>query len=353
MTRRVAAALAALLLSGMAHMAGAADPPASGSTADAGAGVKVTAEDLYQQGLTLVEQGKWAEAAARFEESNRLERAPGTTLVLADCYEHMGRFASAWTLFVEAASIFNRRTPPDPRGADADARAAALQPRLSRLAIEVPPEVRAFPGLEVRRDGEPVGAAQFGTAIAVDPGPHVVEVSAPGKEPWKTEVKVGADAATEKVPVPALADVKPAPGGETGGSGAAWPWQKKAAIGAAGAGVIGVAIGAIFGADALAKHGELQERCTPGTPRVCDAEGLKIADAQNTAGTASTIGFAVGGALVAAGVVLWLVAPSGEGGEKLENARPTALHGVPRARRGVWIAPVAGEQAGAVIGGAW
>src|SRR5689334_2088270 len=126
--RWVLALSASLAFSGLAFAA-AADTPAPPPGADAaapapsGAGATVTAEDLFQQGVALANQGKWAEAATKFEESNRVERAPGTTVNLADCYEHVGKLASAWTLFVEAAAAFNRRTPPDERGAKAQGRA--------------------------------------------------------------------------------------------------------------------------------------------------------------------------------------------------------------------------------------
>lgn len=342
--RWVVAGLGALLVSGVSGWA-AADPPGSPG-AEVGAGAKVTAEDLYQQGLELAKQERWGEAAGKFEESNRLDPAPGTTINLADCYEHMGKLASAWTLFLEAGSVFQRRTPPDPRGEIAASRAAALQPKLSRLTIDVPAGVRAIPGLEVRRDGQVVGAAQLGTAIAVDPGKHAIEVSAPGKETWKAEVTVGAEAAKESIGVPALVDAKDAGGGggAGAGSGSGWPWQKKAGLGMAGGGVVGVVIGAVFGVDALGKHDELQKRCSAGAPRSCDAEGLRIADAQGTVANVSTVGFAVGGALIAAGVVLWVVAPA-----EVKAAPEKGATGV----KGVWLAPAVGAQTGAVIGGAW
>lgn len=369
--RWVVAGLAVVVLWGVSGGVGparAADPPGPGG-GEVGAGAKVAAEDLYQQGLRLAEQGQWAEAAAKLEESNRLDRAPGTTINLADCYEHLGKVASAWTLFVEAATIFNRRTPPDPRGAVAQSRADKLYPLLSRLTIEVPAEVRSLPGLVVRRDGEEVGAAQLGTAIAVDPGPHVVEVSAPGKQPWRGEVKVGAGdsdagsvpsgagAASATVTVPMLSDAK-APGGAAGAGGAGgggdgagaggWPWQKKVSLGLAGAGLVGIAVGAAFGADALGKHAALEGHCSPGAPRACDAEGLRIASDQSTVAAVSTAGFVAGGVLAVAGVVLWVVAPSGGAGA----ARGGAGSGE-SGRARVWVAPVVGREVGAAVGAAW
>jgi hypothetical protein len=112
-------------------------------------------------------------------------------------------------------------------------------------------------------------------------------------------------------------------------------------VGAAGVGVAGVVVGAVFGGMAMGNHDELTKRCAPGEPRVCDAEGVRIAGDQKTVAAVSTVGFAAGGALIAAGVVLWLVAPSADGGAK------TGRGG------GVWIAPSVGGVTGLAAGGAW
>ena len=335
-------ALAAVVFSASIPGVAAAQAPdaAKGAAAPGGgdaAGSKVTAEDLYQQGLALASEGKWAEAAAKFEESNRLDRAPGTTINLADCYEHLGKLASAWTLFVEAATIFGQKSTPDPRAQTARTRAEALFPKLSRLTIEVPAAVRATPGLVVKRDGQEVGAGQMGTAIAVDPGEHVVEATAPGRVRWSAKVNVEGEAKKVSVAVPELSEAS----GDAGSGG--WPWQKKVALGAAGVGAAGMVVGAVFGGMALGNHDELAKRCAPGEPRVCDAEGVKIAADQKTVATVSTVGFAAGGALLAAGVVLWLVAPAAE----KEGGAKTGRGG------GVWVAPSVGGVNGLAAGGAW
>lgn len=362
--RRVVAILAGVVCMAVAPVAAADVPPAGGG----GEAAKVTAEDLFQQGMALFQVGKYAEAAEKLEESNRLDRAAGTTVNLADCYERVGKLASAWTLFVEARAIFERRNPPDPRAAAARDRAEALFPKLSRLTIEVPEAARVA-GLVVKRDGLEVGKAQFGTGIAVDAGKHVVEVSAPGKKGWRGEVDVQGAAAKVSVSVPVLEDapVTPAgpqvgspggPGGSDGAGGpkkdaadAGWPWQRKVAVGAAGVGLAGVVVGAVFGIDALGKHDALSGHCQPGNPRECDAEGVAISGDLRTAGTISTVAFAAGGALVAAGVVLWLVAPSGAGaGAAAEGA------GGPGAKGGgarVWVAPQVGGSTGVALGGVW
>ena len=351
--------------------AGGASGGAAGAQSGgvAGAQDKATAEDLYQQGMALLKQAKWAEAAAKLEESNRIDPAPGTTVNLADCYEHMGRLASAWTLFVDAATVFSRRTPPDPRADKAKARAEALYPKLARLTVEAPEGVRGLPGLVVKRDGVEVGAAQLGTGIAVDPGTHVIEVSAPGKKPWTKDVKVEGDAAKVTVTIGPLEDA-PKGANETGGAGAGdgasggtgeWPWQKKAALGVGAAGVAGLVAGAVTGGLALTKAGDLSKECSAGDPHLCTVNGVALASDAKTMATVSTLGFAAGGVLAAAGIVLWIVAPSDGAQSGADVKGKSASSGVatqpsvagrssgPR----VWIAPEVGARTGVTAGLVW
>ncbi|MBM4364335.1 MAG: hypothetical protein FJ104_16770, partial [Deltaproteobacteria bacterium] len=76
-----------------------------------------------------------------------------------------------------------------------------------------------IPGVVVKRDGIVVGQAAWGAAAPVDPGEHVVEVTAPGKKPWSATVKVGPDADSQALQVPALEDA--APGSTAPAAGAA------------------------------------------------------------------------------------------------------------------------------------
>jgi hypothetical protein len=150
---------------------------------------KAGAEALFQEGRRLMLAKRFAEACPKFEASVRLDPAPGTELNLADCYEQLGRFASAWGMFRQAADEARR-------AADADAekialeRAAALEPRLSRLTIQPPKE--AVPGLVVSRNGLPVDAALLGTPVPVDAGQHKIDCRAPGRKGWTQELSVKA-----------------------------------------------------------------------------------------------------------------------------------------------------------------
>jgi len=55
------------------------------------------AQALFERGRALMAQRRVAQACPLFEESQRLDAGIGTQYNLANCYEAMGRFASAYT----------------------------------------------------------------------------------------------------------------------------------------------------------------------------------------------------------------------------------------------------------------
>src|SRR6478752_6509904 len=99
---------------------------------------KAAAEALFDQGVRLMKQNSFAEACPKLEESERIDPAVGTLLYLGECYERAGKTASAWATFREAASLANNMNQGD-RARVAGSRAQDLEPRLSRLSIELAP----------------------------------------------------------------------------------------------------------------------------------------------------------------------------------------------------------------------
>jgi tetratricopeptide (TPR) repeat protein len=135
------------------------------------------AEARFQEGVKLLAAGNAAEACPKLEESQRLAPSYGALFNLADCEERLGKTASAWAAFREAAA-FAKASGQAEREAKAEHRAAELDAKLVRVAVVVP---AAVPGLAVRRNGAVVDVAGWGVAVAVDPGPVTVEASVPGK----------------------------------------------------------------------------------------------------------------------------------------------------------------------------
>src|SRR5689334_20626402 len=65
---------------------------------------KAAAEALFDEGVKLLQKGKYEEACKKLEASERVDSGIGTLLYLADCYEKLGKTASAWATFRAAAS---------------------------------------------------------------------------------------------------------------------------------------------------------------------------------------------------------------------------------------------------------
>ncbi|MBK8254057.1 MAG: tetratricopeptide repeat protein [Polyangiaceae bacterium] len=297
---------------------------------------QAAAEALFQEGVALLTDKKYKEACPKLEESVRLERAPGALLNLASCYEAIGKTASAWALYIEVRDILRRRADKDPRVEMADKRAADLFPKLAKLTIVVPDNVRV-PNLIVKRDGSELREPQWGTAIPVDPGEHVIEVSAVGKKTQRHTVQVEAGKVDSSVTI-AVLDTDPsvatAPTGSAGSSATGldlpkpppdpgWSTQRKVGAAAAGVGGLGLLIGGIIGSLAASKNGQLSDYCIAGDPPQCNSAGMGIAADVKMLGAVSTATLVAGGVLAAGGIVLWVIAPSASTAEKPQKSATT------------------------------
>src|SRR4051812_25432076 len=127
------------------------------------------AQALFEEGRALMKQGQTQEACPKFEESQRLDPGLGTQFNLANCLEQQGKLASAYALFTEVADAA-RATGQSERERVARARAEAVEPQLTKLAILVPKG--SSRELTVERDGVPVAQAEWGSPVPVDPGVH-------------------------------------------------------------------------------------------------------------------------------------------------------------------------------------
>lgn len=284
---------------------------------------KAAAEALFDQGLSLMREGRYPEACSRLEDSQAIERGLGTMLYLADCYEKLGRTASAWAMFREAASMAEAQGQQERAEAGAK-RAQALEPKLSTLEIEVPAEHRV-PELRILREGEALSAGLWNVAVPVDPGAHRVEAQAPGYEPWRTTVQVAPEAGRSTLKVPllkalpapvaaagvepaaAVAEERPMEADETS-SPEGMSRRRIAALSVGSAGVLGVGLGAVFGGMAIAKNNDAEDRCRSG----CTPAGAKASQDAVKFANISTGMWAAGAALLGTGLVLFFLDPDKE-----------------------------------------
>jgi hypothetical protein len=224
------------------------------------------AESLFQEAMELMHGGSFAEACRRLEESNKLEPMSGTLILLGNCYENLGRTATAWAHYMEAFALARSHGRPNHARKAAEL-AAAMQPRLSKIRIDAhwPP---GGPPLTIRLDGVPVEPAQLGVEVPVDPGEHTITASAS----WSATVTVGPNADLHVVTVPSFRfENAIGPGrrdasasAERGGAARdasrpipAWVW----ASGALGIGWTALSVG--FAIDQQAASSEIERECGP------------------------------------------------------------------------------------------
>jgi hypothetical protein len=279
---------------------------------------EASAEVLFKEAKRLTSQGKFAEACPKYEESQKLSPAAGTLVNLADCYEKLGKTASAWATFKEAQRAASMRKRQDWVDLSTE-RAAALELKLSKLTVSVDDSARVA-GLEVKRDGAPLGAGEWGTAVPVDPGSHVVEASAPGKKPFTTRVEITGDKQQLRVKIAALEDAPSAPVAPIASTDhTTSPPEEPRADGASGrrtlgfivggVGIVGVGVGVVTGLMAVSKKSEAKDICPTYPDHCLDRSAQAPNDSAQSLATVSTISFIAGGALVAAGAFLVLTSP--------------------------------------------
>jgi hypothetical protein len=160
------------------------------------------AETLYHEGRRLMAEQSYGEAAAKFAESHRLDPATGTLLNLATCHARDGRLATAWLEF----NVALRRAQQSGQHDRVDfvrLQLSQIEPRLSRLTIEVTPEAEVG-GLEVSLDGVLLGRAGHGVPMPIDGGRHRLTAKAPGRVPWSIELDIRTELDSRTIVIPPL-----------------------------------------------------------------------------------------------------------------------------------------------------
>ena len=260
---------------------------------------RVTAQALFDDGRQLMQAQRFREACPKFEASQRLDPGIGTQFNLGDCYEQLGRLASAWIQFVDVAAAARGLGQPT-RERIARERAAKLAPRLARLRIT---EAERTPGLVIERAGSPVPQAHWGTAFPVDSGRYLIEAHAAGYKPVRSWANVKREGETISVSIPFLQQVEIA---EPSCDAACHSQQVRtvSAVVLAGVGAAGIAVGAVYGAVAIGKKDEAAAHC-PEEGKCFDA-GIALRNEARDAANVSTVAITVGGAAMVSALVLWL-----------------------------------------------
>lgn len=305
---------------------------------------KVAAESMFATGKKQLAAGDFAGACTSFAESQRLDASVGALVNLGQCSEKLGRLATAWAAYREAASL--AATKKDDRGPEAAKLATALEPKLAKLSITVKSTI---PGMIVTRDGVQIGA--IGVPMVVDAGEHVIEATAPGHESFTTTVKVVDQPSAQTVEIPELARAPEAPAkppvpvpqprpepaltaplaqdGSGDISGVAI-----AGFVVGGVGVAGLIVGGALGIVASTTASDAEDDPTLCPAKQCSPAGRAEIDSAKTQAMISTIGFAAGGALLGGGITMIAIGFAAASDESERSAR-------------LWVAPTPG---GAAVG---
>jgi hypothetical protein len=307
--------------------AGAATLASVQALAEPTAAERSLAAALFEQGRTLMAEGRLDEACVKLGESQRRDPGGGTLLNLALCHEKQGKIATAWTEFRDARAIAKRDNRPD-RESAADAEIAKLEPQLFKISVVVAPEAK-IPGMIVEVEGLILPEEAWGTPFPVDPGTRTIIVKAPGYREWKGLVEAGKTAGTADVNIPKLEKVEasvgngstppnstassqppppPPPTVKTPGPDVPMSSMRKGGFVVGGLGLALIGVGAITGTIAIQKDTAADDAgCDD---RYCsDNEALKKAQSAYQYANVSTATFVLGLAGITAGTIMIVAAP--------------------------------------------
>ena len=271
------------------------------------------AEALFLQARDLMEAGRYSEACPKLVEAQRLDPGAGTLLALALCHEGEGRGATAIDEFREAGALAHKAGRED-RADLAAKNLKKLEAEVSRVTVA--PDAPSLEGLSILLDQRPLPKAQWGVAIYVDAGAHLVVASAPGKKSWSTAVNVNGYGDVKRVAVPELEAASSDGATSSGSNATAW------VLG--GIGVAALGVGGYFGVRTFTKTRQYKDACPGGT---CpDQHGIDLNSDAKRSGTISTIAFGVGVVSLASAVILVLTKPSPSGALKTDALiTPTSI----------------------------
>src|SRR5581483_712026 len=165
---------------------------------------RATARELGQQGFAALDTKDYKTAEDRLRRADKLVHAPTLLLGLA-------RALAGQRKFVEAQESYQRiiregvapGAPEAFKNALESARAevGAVSPLIGGVTIVVTAAGGGtLPNLKVTIDGAPINAASLGVRRLIDPGPHVINVTADGYKPAEARFSV-AEGGTADAPV--------------------------------------------------------------------------------------------------------------------------------------------------------
>lgn len=271
-----------------------------------------TAVSLAAEAKASYDRGAWAEALELFARAEEKAHSPVIVLYMARCHRNLGRLVEARELYAKVASEALAPGAPEPfvtAKADAAEDLRALEPRIPHVTLSL---VGIGGDAVVEIDGRALTEEQRAGRLPLNPGAHAIRALRGGSEIARADVQLaeGADEVVElraAAPGP-IAPVVPPPE-SSGQADAASSGSLAPGLIVTGIGAVAIGAGIVTRVMAFQKVDDVKSRCVDGS---CLAEDESEIDSAVTLQTVSTICLVAGGAAVAAGVVLLVVAPGGD-----------------------------------------
>jgi hypothetical protein len=269
----------------------------------------------YREAMELHRQGKIKEAVERALDAFHTAATPVTALEAGLLLVEAGRLVQARDVVRTVALM-----PVSPRESDkgrearqeADNLTRQLDARIPKLAI-----AGRAPGVDVLLDGKPLASSGPNAWQGIDPGPHTVtarideqtcetiQVTVAEGEARTVELRECRPAPSPPLPPPPREPVQSSPPPPAPPAGSAHPYRW-AAIAIGGAGLAAVAIG---GAVALRAKNDYDSVAGDCPPRGCSSDAFDVRQSARARADAASVTMGIGGAAVAAGVLLWFIDP--------------------------------------------
>jgi hypothetical protein len=304
-----------------------------------------TARQLAISGIDAVESGDCDKGAPLLERAEGLHHASVHLQYLARCRKASGRLVAATEMW---RRIIREGAPEGSSPAVATALSEAqseLEKALPRLAKKTIRTAQSYPGLALTLDGANLPADMVGAPQVLDPGDHELAVTASGFQSWSQRFSVPEGDDSELV-----VELTPLEGGATAPGPGETPHDAtgsgKSFLGPAGwiTGSVGVAAliaGTVTLLSRNSRSDELARKCSPNQTCPMSAfPGQSLEDDKQTIRdltTATNVLMWGGGALLAGGVTMIVLAGESSRSGSANAAGTALLLGAPRASAGLTL----------------
>jgi hypothetical protein len=332
---------------------------------EADAAETAAARSLAQEGIKLADAGRCEEAVEKLARAEKLHHAPVVLGRLGECQISQGKLVEGTE---NLRKVLREALPPEPAAVLVRARERAsavlerVKPRIGALNIIVKGP-RDNAEVEVVVDGQAMNAALLEADRPSDPGEHFVEASAPGFVSASARVSVGVGekqsivltlepapkarsaagaASTERASSasdtaslftrdPPLSE---SPASASSDAGASAPRNLTGAYIGWAAGGAAVAAGSVFGLLAFEGKSDLDKQCAQ---NVCpDSSADRLHSARRDS-TVATVLMAVGGVGLGLGTIFYFSAGPKESGASSGDAAESHERRKDAARAQAWI----------------